>query len=84
MICNGVPEIKFHFIVHTKPATKSPPTVPWEPIDATANREINEICSWEMPDCCIRHKGWDGFILLIAGLSSGGDCERLKMIYLAG
>lgn len=34
----------------TRPPTKSPPTVPCEPIDATANLDISDSCSGVIPD----------------------------------
>lgn len=34
----------------TMPATTSPPTVPWDPIELTANRDINDNCSGVIPD----------------------------------
>lgn len=36
-------------VLLTKPATTKPPTVPCDPIEATANRDITDNCSCEIP-----------------------------------
>lgn len=45
--------------MHTSPPTTKPPTVPCDPMDATANRDIIDNCSGLMPAVVvgIRHIG---------------------------
>lgn len=61
---------KIDYMLLTKPATTKPPTVPWDPTEATANREITESCSCEIPVCWIRPCGPIG--PLVTGLIAAG------------